>query len=100
MAAQSIFEHGTDQNKDAIRDFVQDGLNYLLKELAYDRQHDNPEEIPRLRLACARLAASMSVDQLEQHPAVSQWIIAAQDDPLPEVRSAVEADSDELHLND
>ena len=100
MAAQSIFEHGTDQNKDAIRDFVQDGLNYLLKELAYDRQHDNPEEIPRLRLECARLAASMSVDQPEQHPAVSQWIIAAQDDPLPEVRSAVEADSDELHLND
>ena len=100
MAAQFIFEQGTEDNKDAIREFVQDGLNYLLQELAYDRQHDNPEEIPRLRLECARLSASMSVDQPEQHPAVSQWIIAAQDDPLPEVRSAVEADSDELHLND
>ena len=97
MAAEFIFEHGTEEHKEAIRRSVADGLSYLLEELGYDRQRDDPNEIPELRLACARLAMKMSLDQQEPHPSVIDWIEAARQDPLPEVRFAVQdLDDDQM----
>ena len=97
MAAEFIFEHGTEEHKEAIRHHVADGLSYLLEELSYDRQRDDPNEIPELRLACARLAMKMSLDQQEPHPSVIDWIEAARQDPLPEVRFAVQdLDNDQM----
>ena len=39
---------------------VEDGLRYLAQELRYDRNHENPDEVPRKRLYCAELAAAMT----------------------------------------
>ena len=90
MAAEFIFKHGNQEHKEAIRGSVEDGLGYLLEELSYDRQHDDPNEIPELRLACVRVAINMLTGQTDPHPFVIAWIDAARHDPLPEVRFAVQ----------
>ena len=86
--ARWIFANGKPVHKEAIRQLAQDGLNYLVEELRYDRKHDAPEEVPLQRLFCAQLAAAMSKDGV-QHPAVARWLETAREDPLPEVRNAV-----------
>ena len=85
-----IFDKGNESHKDAIRQLVEDGLNYLATELSYDRSHENPDDIPLLRLFCAQLAMAMAKDGLDQHSAVTRWLEIARGDPLPEVRNAVE----------
>ena len=89
LAAEWIFENGKETGKDSLRGLVLDGLTYLATELRYDRDHENPEEIPLLRLFSARLALAMSKDELDQHPTVAAWLQMAREDPLPEVRNAV-----------
>ena len=98
MAAEFIFQHGTEKHKETIRGSVAEGLSYLLEELGYDRQRDDPNEIPELRLACAKLAMKMSLDQQKPHPSVIAWIEAARQDPLPEVRFAVQDLDNDLML--
>ena len=84
-----IFNNGQDHHKDAIQPLVEDGLRYLAQELRYDRQHDNPDDVPRKRLCCASLAAAMAQSGLHESPAVTSWLEIAREDPLPEVRNAV-----------
>ena len=86
-----IFEKGHESHKSAVRRLAEDGLNYLATELSYDRAHEDPDDIPLLRLFCAQLAMAMAKNGLDQHPAVARWLEIAREDPLPEVRNAVES---------
>ena len=88
-AAWWIFDKGNESHKDAIRQLVEDGLNYLATELSYGRAHEDPDDLPLLRLFCAQLAMTMKKNGLDQHPAVARWLEIAREDPLPEVRNAV-----------
>ena len=89
QAAWWIFDKGNESHKDAIRQLVEDGLNYLATELSYGRAHEDPDDLPLLRLFCAQLAMTMKKNGLDQHPAVARWLEIAREDPLPEVRNAV-----------
>ena len=84
-----IFENGRDADKDAIKSLASDGLSYLAQELRYDREHENPDEIPTKRLYCVELAVAMSNSGMNDDPAVARWLEVAQEDPLPEVREAM-----------
>ena len=89
QAARWIFESGTGASKKAIRQLVEDGFDYLGTELSYDRDHENPDDIPLLRRLCTELAVEMAKDGQHQHPAIVRWLESAKEDPLPEVRDAV-----------
>ncbi|MBF0613316.1 MAG: hypothetical protein HQL55_19530, partial [Magnetococcales bacterium] len=84
-----IFTEGSLQARDLIRGGCLNGLGMLLEELDYSRSDIPPsiqEEIPGLRHACIRLAVAMDQHGLGQHVAISDWVKAAETDPLPEVR--------------
>ena len=85
-----IFKEGQAEHKEAIQEMVADGLRYLSDELRYDREHEDPEEVPRRRLYCAELAMAMTESGIIESPAVQRWLEIAREDPLPEVRQAVE----------
>ena len=89
QAARWIFENGTQANKEAIILLVADGLDYLATELSYDRDHENSDDIPLLRLLCTELAVAVAKYGSNQPPAVARWLEIAGEDPLPEVRNAV-----------
>ena len=89
QAARWIFNSGTGASKEAISQLVENGLDYLATELSYDRDHENPDDIPLLRLLCAQLAVAMAKDGQDQHSAIARWLEIAKEDPLPEVRDAV-----------
>ena len=84
-----IFDTGQDSHREAIQTLTEDGLRFLSRELRYDREHENPDEIPLKRLYCVELAAAMAKRGLSGSPAVAQWLEAAKEDPLPEVRQAI-----------
>ena len=89
QVAKWIFHEGQASHKESIRELVEDGLTYLVQELRYDRKHENPDEVPRKRLYCVKLAAEMARDGQNESPGVISWLDAATEDPLPEVREAV-----------
>lgn len=86
--AKWVFDEGNDAQKAAIRQLALDGLGYLLKELRYDRDHDQDDniDIPLLRWRSAELAVSMSSDVYGDDPIISRWLEVAEEDPMPEVR--------------
>lgn len=88
--ARWIFDDGDQIVKEAILQLVLQGLSYLAEELRYNRKHEDPEEIPFLRLLCAELAVAMAKDGQAEQPEISCWLSMAREDPLPEVRNAVE----------
>ena len=88
LAAQWIFESGTQTERDCISGMVLDGLTCLATELRYNRDHENLEEIPLLRLFTTQLVVAMSKAGLDQHPSVDAWLQMAKEDPLPEIRRA------------
>ena len=70
------------------------GLDYLFKEAAYRLKDEagaalKYDEVPLIRLQCARLAKQVAECGRAKHPIIQQWLKAAKDDPLPEVRAAV-----------
>ena len=87
QAARWIFENGTESNKEVICGLATDGLRYLTTELSYDRHHEDPEDIPLLRLLTTEMAVAMAKDGLDSDPAVAEWLESAKGDPLPEVRN-------------
>ena len=89
QAARWIFESSTGASKEAIRQLVEYGLDYLATELSYDRDHQNPDSIPFLRLLCIELAVEVAKHGHHKHPAVVRWVEIGKEDPLPEVRNAV-----------
>ncbi len=88
QVATLIFEKGTQGQKDTIRDLVLHGLSYLVKELQYDRIHDEGDDVPFLRWNCFRLARKMAECDLHDDPTIVRWLESAESDPLPEVRNA------------
>ncbi len=72
------------------------GLERLLDLLPYtlERNVFAPEEIPDLRAGCTNLAAELRKAGVT-HPAVERWIVTATTDPLPEVRKALQAVTDD-----
>ena len=85
-AANWVFEHGDTSHREAIGQLVLQGLPFLIEELRYDRQHDDGNRVPTLRFLCAQLAKSMAQRGYADTTVISQWLDAARDDPLPEVR--------------
>ena len=60
----------------------------MAEELSYDRDIQDVEEIPTLRLLCARLAAIFAQDDFEDSTVIAEWLEIAKDDPFPEMRTA------------
>ena len=89
QGARIIFDDDTEASKEIIRQLVLDGLDHLKTELSYDNAHDSTEDVPLLRLLCVRLAVAMAKNGQDQHPIVARWLEIAKEDPLPEVRNAV-----------
>ena len=89
-----IFTNGQESQKEVIQQLIEEGLRYLAQELRYDREHENPDEVPRQRLYCAKLAVAMAKCGLDKNPAVVPWLETAKDDPLPEVRNTVAKQQD------
>ena len=87
--AQWIFEEGPQAHRDAVRDLVKTGLNYLATELNYDPARESPYDVPLRRILCAQLAMALAKDGHEGEPSVAHWIKMAKDDPFPEVRNAI-----------
>ena len=90
LTACWIFEEGHESHKSTIRQLVEDGLNYLATELSYGRAHEDPDGIPLLRQLCAQLAVAMAKEGLVQYSAATRWLEIAREDPLPEVRNALD----------
>ena len=88
-----IFENGQSSHKKTIQNLVEAGLRYLAQELRYDRENENPHEVPSKRLYCAELAAAMAKSKMDENPIVPRWLEMAREDPLPEVRQAIEEHS-------
>ena len=89
QVAKLVFDEGTEERREAIREYVLQGLAYLAEELRYEREHDDDTDVPLLRWRCTQLASSMSKAGLRDHQSVAHWLDIATRDPLPEVRYAV-----------
>ena len=87
-AAQWIFDEGSKEQQDTIRDLALQGLKYLGEELRYNREPDyeNDFELPMLRLRSTQLAKTMADRGFENDSTVVRWLEIARQDPLPEVR--------------
>ena len=94
--AKWVFEEGNNAQKEAIRDLALQGLDYLVEELRYDREHDRDDDVPFLRWACAHLALAMAECGLGDDPTVIRWSESIEKDPLPEVRYAKKPDFAQL----
>ena len=68
---------------------VLQGLAYLAEELSYDRDIHDREEVPTLRLLCARLAWTLAQHDYGHAAPITEWLAIAETDPFPEVRNAV-----------
>ena len=89
--------HGIDETATRL---VLQGLAYLAEELSYDRDIHDGDQIPTLRLLCAKLAWTLAQRDLGDVAAIADWLEIAKNDPFPEVRNAVissapEQDGDE-----
>ena len=71
------------------------GLEFLLQETDYRGDNGTPqrtlefEKMPFCRELCAKLASALNKTSYANDYAVQEWLKAAQDDPLPEVRYAL-----------
>ncbi len=86
-----VFDRGTPSQREIITSPALHGLNYLAKELKYDREHDEDYDLdlPLLRWRCAQLAQSMAQHGFKDEPTIDRWLKLGEVDPLPEVRYAV-----------
>ena len=87
--AKLVFDEGTDEQREAISEYVLHGLGYLAEELRYEGEHGDDCDVPFLRWRCTQLASSMLKAGLGDQGVVIQWLELATSDPLPEVRYAV-----------
>ena len=95
-AANWVFESGDTCHQETISQLVLQGLFYLIEELRYDRQHDDGNRVPTLRLLCAQLAKSVAKKGYATSLPISQWLDMARDDALPEVRYAITPDEQDV----
>ena len=73
QVARLVFDEGTEEHREAMSEYVLQGLAYLAEELRYDREHDYDTDVPLLRLRCTQLALSMSKTGLRDHQSVAHW---------------------------
>ena len=87
-AAKWVFEDGSEDAREAIRDLVLKGLGYLAEELRYDRDDpfDGKLDVPLARWRSTQVARAMAGQGLGEHPVIRRWLELGMDDPLPEVR--------------
>ena len=87
--AKMLLDKGTKEQQNIICNLVLDGLNYLYKELDYDREFDNVAtiDVPLLRWHSVRLALSMSERGFLDNVIIAHWLAVIDDDPLHEVRN-------------
>ena len=89
-AAKWIFDEGSREQQNVVRELALQGLEYLCEELRYDREsaHGSDVELPMLRWRSAQLALTMADRGLEDNSTVARWLAIVEKDPLPEVRHA------------
>ena len=89
-AAEWIFDKGSQEQQNAVREFALHGLGFLCEELRYDREpdQDNDSILPLLRWRSTQLALAIAKRGLEDNSNVVRWLAMIKDDPLPEVRYA------------
>ncbi len=92
QVAKWIFDKGSGTQKESIRDMALEGLTYLLEELKYDRENvEGNNDLPDLRNYTVQLALSMYRHGLQNNHTIDSWLQAAKDDPLPELRYAIDS---------
>jgi hypothetical protein len=87
--ARWLFEDGPEPLRQIIAHECDNGLKALFEEASYSR-YDQTFDVPTIRSACILLAASMNRCGLSELTGVKAWLQAAEDDPLPEVRNALD----------
>ena len=87
--ATRLFETNAQGQPDTVTRLVLQGLSYLAEELRYDRDHQDGDDVPTLRLLCAGLARSMAQHGFDNDATVAKWLAIGGSDPFPEVRNAV-----------
>lgn len=91
QGAKWIFDKGPDVHKQIIRNMTLDGLTYLLEELQYDRKNVGQNSgLPDLRNYSVQLASSMYEHGLRDNDTINRWLQIARNDPLPELRYAMD----------
>lgn len=85
-----IFKYGEKATQDIISSLVLEGLEYLILEECYSVAHNRPEFVPIIRLNCIRLAHLMSINGYKNELIILKWLNEANNDPLPEVRNALQ----------
>ena len=68
---------------------ILEGLGYLAEELRYDREHENDDEVPKLKLRCVQLAIAMAHNGFRDDPTIAKWLDIGRADPFPEIRNIV-----------
>ncbi len=82
--AEWVFSDGQEGDRDELRQLALEGLGSLVDELAYGREYPQDVDVPLLRWRCVGLARAMRERGCHEK-AATDWLAAAQDDPLPEV---------------
>ena len=91
QGAKWIFDKGTDSQKQIIQNMTLDGLRYLLEELRYERKNvGQNNDLPDLRKYSVQLALSMHKKGLQNNDTIGRWLKEAENDPLPELRYAMD----------
>jgi hypothetical protein len=85
--AEWIFRAGPNRFRDLLVRDCDHGLTALLEEASYARS-EQEFDVPAVRAACFRLAAAMANTGYWDQRGVKDWLSAAPNDPLPEVRNA------------
>ena len=75
-AAKWVFEDGSEDAREAIRDLVLKGLGYLTEELRYDREDpfDGRLDVPLARWRSTQVARAMAGQGLGEHPVIRRWL--------------------------
>lgn len=91
QGAKWIFDEGPDVQKQIIQNMTLDGLAHLLEELKYDSKNVGQNSgLPDLRNYSVQLALSMYEHGLRNNGTINRWLQIAKNDPLPELRYAMD----------
>jgi hypothetical protein len=87
-----LLKYGPEDYRILIVEGCEHGLGCLWEEVSYNRTRREVEklDVPLLRSNCIRLALAMAQLGYGSNVVVRNWIEAAREDPLPEVRNALD----------
>jgi hypothetical protein len=89
--ARWLIQEGPEEYRSLIVETSLHGLTCLLEEASYSRtraEEADKIDVPLLRANCVLLALALKQAGYQDQPAVNGWILAAENDPLPEVRNS------------